>query len=121
MRTRVAVTVSLLMCLAVPTFAANEQTATSLRARLQAQANVAAAKGAVAAYLTFNGAKLDVLAYSWGASNSGPGTIGGGAGAGKVNVQDLSIVRFVGAGSQEFLQGLRDRKALSAGNAGHGQ
>ena len=34
-----------------------------------------------------------VLAWSWGASNSGSTHLGGGAGAGKANIQDLSITR----------------------------
>jgi type VI secretion system secreted protein Hcp len=38
---------------------------------------------------------IDVLAWSWGASNSGNAHIGGGAGAGKVNVQDLSFTKYV--------------------------
>jgi type VI protein secretion system component Hcp len=37
---------------------------------------------------------IDVLAYSWGVSNSGTiGTPGGGGGAGKANIQDLSFTK----------------------------
>ncbi len=39
--------------------------------------------------------KTDVLAWSWGLSNSGSAHVGGGAGAGKVNVQDLSFTKYV--------------------------
>ena len=39
--------------------------------------------------------KTDVLAWSWGMSNSGSAHVGGGAGAGKVNVQDLSFTKYV--------------------------
>lgn len=39
--------------------------------------------------------EIDVLAWSWGASNSGSAHVGGGAGAGKVNVQDLSFTKYV--------------------------
>ena len=39
--------------------------------------------------------KVDVLAWSWGMSNSGSAHIGGGAGAGKVNVQDLSFTKYI--------------------------
>lgn len=39
--------------------------------------------------------KIDVLAWSWGMSNSGTAHTGGGAGAGKANVQDLSITKYV--------------------------
>jgi type VI secretion system secreted protein Hcp len=35
--------------------------------------------------------KIDVLAWSWGVSNSGSTHQGGGGGSGKVNVQDLSF------------------------------
>jgi type VI secretion system secreted protein Hcp len=38
---------------------------------------------------------IDVLAWSWGMSNSGSAHMGGGAGAGKVNVQDLSFTKYV--------------------------
>lgn len=39
--------------------------------------------------------KVDVLAWSWGASNSGTSHTGGGGGAGKVNVQDLSFTKWI--------------------------
>jgi len=39
--------------------------------------------------------KTDVLAWSWGMSNSGSAHVGGGAGAGKVNVQDLSFTKYI--------------------------
>lgn len=39
--------------------------------------------------------EIDILAYSFGASNSGTAHIGGGAGAGKVSVQDLSVTKYV--------------------------
>ena len=35
--------------------------------------------------------EIDVLAWSWGVSNSGSAHVGGGAGAGKANIQDLSL------------------------------
>jgi type VI secretion system secreted protein Hcp len=37
----------------------------------------------------------DVLAWSWGLSQSGTTHMGAGAGAGKVNVQDLSITKWI--------------------------
>src|SRR6201987_261302 len=37
----------------------------------------------------------DVLAWSWGLSTSGSAHVGGGAGSGKVNVQDLSFTKWV--------------------------
>ena len=39
--------------------------------------------------------EIDVLAWSWGSSQSGTTHMGSGGGAGKVNVQDLSITKWV--------------------------
>jgi type VI secretion system secreted protein Hcp len=39
--------------------------------------------------------EIDVLAWSWGMSNSGSAHVGGGAGSGKVNVQDLSFTKYI--------------------------
>ena len=47
--------------------------------------------------------KIDVLAWSWGASNSGNAHTGGGAGAGKVNVQDLSFTKYIDKSSAPLL------------------
>ena len=47
--------------------------------------------------------KIDVLAWSWGMSNSGSAHIGGGAGAGKVNVQDLSFTKYIDRTSPTLL------------------
>ena len=38
---------------------------------------------------------IDVLAWSWGVSNSGSAHVGGGAGTGKANVQDLSFTKYI--------------------------
>ncbi len=43
--------------------------------------------------------EFDVLAFSWGSSNSGNAQMGAGAGAGKVHVGDLSITKHVDKGS----------------------
>ncbi len=42
---------------------------------------------------------IDVLAWSWGMSNSGTTHVGGGGGAGKVNVQDLSLTKYIDSAS----------------------
>lgn len=42
---------------------------------------------------------IDILAWSWGMSNSGTAHVGGGAGAGKVNVQDLSLTKYIDSSS----------------------
>jgi len=39
--------------------------------------------------------EIDVLAWSWGMSNSGSTHVGGGAGAGKVSMQDISLTTYV--------------------------
>ncbi len=46
--------------------------------------------------------EIDVLAWSWGASNSGTFHVGGGGGAGKAMVQDLSITKWVDLASTEI-------------------
>lgn len=46
---------------------------------------------------------IDVLAWSWGMSNSGTTHLGTGGGAGKVNVQDLSITKYVDASSHALI------------------
>ncbi len=42
---------------------------------------------------------IDVLAWSWGLSQSGTTHTGGGGGAGKVSVQDLSFTHYLDAAS----------------------
>jgi type VI secretion system secreted protein Hcp len=38
--------------------------------------------------------EIDILSFSWGASNSGTTHQGGGGGSGKANIQDLSVTKF---------------------------
>ena len=47
--------------------------------------------------------EIDVLAWSWGMSNSGSAHVGGGAGAGKVNVQDLSFTKYIDKSSPDLM------------------
>jgi type VI secretion system secreted protein Hcp len=47
--------------------------------------------------------EIDVLAWSWGASNSGSAHTGTGAGAGKVNVQDISVTKWVDSSSPSLV------------------
>src|ERR1700740_3580163 len=47
--------------------------------------------------------EIDVLAWSWGMSNSGSAHVGGGAGSGKVNVQDLSVTKYVDSSSPNLI------------------
>jgi type VI secretion system secreted protein Hcp len=43
--------------------------------------------------------EIDVLAWSWGMNNSGSAHVGGGAGSGKVSIQDLSFTKYVDSSS----------------------
>jgi type VI secretion system secreted protein Hcp len=47
--------------------------------------------------------EIDVLAWSWGMSQSGTTHQGGGGGAGKVNVQDLSFTKYVDKSSPNLI------------------
>jgi type VI secretion system secreted protein Hcp len=51
----------------------------------------------------FKGA-IDVLSWSWGLTQPGTTHVGGGSGAGKVNVQDLSFTKFVDSSSPTLVQ-----------------
>jgi type VI secretion system secreted protein Hcp len=46
---------------------------------------------------------IDVLAWSWGMSNSGTTHIGGVGGEGKVNVQDISLTKWVDKSSPDLM------------------
>jgi len=46
--------------------------------------------------------EIDVLAWSWGFNQSGSAHMGGGAGAGKVNVHDLSFTKHIDKSSPDL-------------------
>jgi type VI secretion system secreted protein Hcp len=46
--------------------------------------------------------EIAILAWSWGVSNSGSAHLGGGAGSGKVNVQDLSLTKYIDVASPDL-------------------
>lgn len=48
--------------------------------------------------------EIDVLAWSWGMSQSGSMHTGGGGGSGKVNIQDLSLTKYVDKASPNLMQ-----------------
>jgi type VI secretion system secreted protein Hcp len=50
-----------------------------------------------------NKGEIDVISWSWGATNSGSAHIGSGAGSGKVNVQDLSFTKWMDKSSPGLL------------------
>ena len=54
--------------------------------------------------------EIDVLAWSWGISNSGSAHVGGGAGAGKANVQDISFTKWVDSSTPKLLLACCDGK-----------
>jgi type VI protein secretion system component Hcp len=57
---------------------------------------------------------FNVLAYSWGASNSVTiGTGGGGGGAGKMNVQDLSFTKHTDVSTPKLFLALAEGKHLT--------
>ena len=47
---------------------------------------------------------IDILAWSWGMSQSGSFHMGSGGGAGKANVQDLSFTKYVDKASAPLMQ-----------------
>ncbi|RDI29499.1 MULTISPECIES: type VI secretion system tube protein Hcp [Pseudacidovorax] len=47
--------------------------------------------------------EIDILAWSWGMSQSGTMHQGGGGGAGKVNMQDISITKYVDSASHALI------------------
>jgi type VI secretion system secreted protein Hcp len=48
--------------------------------------------------------EIDVLAYSWGMSQSGSMHIAGGGGSGKVAVQDMSVTKYLDKASTVLMQ-----------------
>ena len=48
--------------------------------------------------------EIDVLAWSWGMTQSGTTHTGSGGGAGKVNVQDLSFTKYVDKSTPNLMQ-----------------
>ena len=50
-----------------------------------------------------HGGEIDLLAWSWGMSQSGSMHTGGGGGAGKVSVQDISITKYIDRSSPNLM------------------
>lgn len=48
--------------------------------------------------------EIDVLAWSWGMSQSGTTHVGGGSGAGKANFQDISITKWIDLSSTKLMK-----------------
>jgi type VI secretion system secreted protein Hcp len=51
-----------------------------------------------------HGGEIDILAWNWGLTQSGSTHMGKGGGTGKVNVQDLSITKYVDKASPTLLK-----------------
>jgi len=49
-------------------------------------------------------AEIDVLAWSWGMTQSGSMHVGGGGGSGKVNIQDVSLTKYVDKASTNLMR-----------------
>lgn len=48
--------------------------------------------------------EIDVLAWSWGCSQSATTHMGGGGGSGKVSVQDMSVTKYVDKSSPDLMK-----------------
>lgn len=60
--------------------------------------------------------EIDILAWSWGMSQSGTAHLGGGAGAGKANVQDITITKYVDLSSPILARLVASGKHIAKGN-----
>ncbi len=57
-----------------------------------------------------HGKEIDVLAWSWGMSQSGNMHQGGGGGAGKVSIQDISITKWIDKSSPNLMMACSNGK-----------
>lgn len=73
-------------------------------ALLLGSAPAALAAQEVPIILSFDDVDSEVLAWSWGASQSGSSHAGGGGSAGNASFQDISITRLVDSQSPDFLR-----------------
>lgn len=60
--------------------------------------------------------EIDVLAWSWGLTNSGTAHLGGGAGSGKANVQDITFTKYVDLSSPVLARLCAGGKHIKSGN-----
>ena len=69
---------------------------------------------------------IDILAWSWGMSQSGTTHMGGGGGAGKANFQDISFTKYIDSSSNALMTALAkgthiEKCVLLVRKAGEGQ
>lgn len=57
--------------------------------------------------------EIDLLAWSWGMSQSGTTHVGRGGGAGKVNVQDINITKYVDKASPILMKHVSEGKHIT--------
>lgn len=60
--------------------------------------------------------EIDVLAWSWGVSNSGTTHMGSGSGSGKASFQDISVTKYVDASSARLMQACTTGEHFASGN-----
>ncbi len=58
--------------------------------------------------------EIDLLAWSWGLSNSGTAQHGGGGGSGKVSVQDVSLTKYVDLASSTLVNAVTTGKHFTS-------
>jgi type VI secretion system secreted protein Hcp len=51
-----------------------------------------------------HGKEIDVLSWSWGMTQSGTAHLGGGAGSGKVHVNDLTFTKYIDSSSNMLIK-----------------
>jgi len=59
-----------------------------------------------------NKESIDVLAWSWGLTQSGSAHVGGGGGSGKVSVHDLSFTKYIDKATPELMSACAHGKHL---------
>ena len=59
--------------------------------------------------------EIDILSWSWGAEQSGKAGLQGGAGAGKVNVHDITLQKFIDKSSPTLMLFCCNGKHISKG------
>jgi len=60
--------------------------------------------------------KIDILAWSWGLSNSGTFHSGSGGGSGKANFQDISITKYIDKASCDLMYHCASGKHIAKGS-----
>lgn len=59
--------------------------------------------------------EIQVLAWSWGLTQSGTTHMGGGGGAGKVNVQDISFTKYIDSSTATLITNCATGKHMKVG------